>query len=209
MIKTLLSRRAPLWGALLAAAPVAVVCVMAVLDAAARGRHTAQATTMAFGLAATLFFAYVGGTTAALVRRELEAGARPKAAVFGLVGLGMVVWFCGAAALNRAEERRLDAIRSQPLTVEQARNWAGGTRDEAAAVAWNPSCPPEVLRALARHPDRVVRSSAAYNPSLPADAAEALLKDPEDSVRSYARWGVERRAAAARAPAQRLDQTAE
>lgn len=65
---------------------------------------------------------------------------------------------------------------------EYVRRYAGFAFGRIGA---SPSTPPQVVRRMATHADKLVRREAARNPNLDRDLAARLAADPESTVRYY------------------------
>jgi hypothetical protein len=62
---------------------------------------------------------------------------------------------------------------------------AGTNSMTRVALAQNPSLPEAIFERLARDSDQLVRAYVALNPSLPPRLYERLEQDPEERVRSW------------------------
>jgi len=152
---------------------------------AASGGPTAQS--VALGLGA--FVALLGVVGGALVGRALSRAREPKEAararLIALVALLGAGWLGWRAYAGRRAADALAAIRKQPLSLDEARRLARGSIEVQRAVAYNRSCPSEVLGELAKSPDEAVRASVAGNPSSPRAALDELANDQSELVKLY------------------------
>jgi hypothetical protein len=110
--------------------------------------------------------------------RNRARSAAVVAALLGLVGFSAIQTWA-----SNVEEANLESLRNDALSPERAWLLARGSREEQRAVAFNPTCPPEVLTVLAGSGDWAVRAYVGAHPRTPGRVLQTLRSDPVDVVR--------------------------
>jgi hypothetical protein len=180
--------RLPLALALLFAAASAVFHRLEYARLIDKHAWTAASITVSLALVFTAAAAAAGWYLGRSLRTLLRPGGdKRKAARVAIVLVLITGYVAYALVSGRSLSLHLERVRTETLTVERARFYvASGTQDEIRSVAYNRTCPPEILRGLASSPDEIVRAHAAGNPATPPEAVAALAKDPSETVRYYA-----------------------
>lgn len=185
-------KRAPAIGALIFSVAAAVCAAVQLNDIPGSG-STAKAVAMGAGVVMILFGAVAGWICGASARSLALAG-KPRAArsVVYLATL-MLTLFCGMFWLGHRRAARYERDRTEALTPERARELLNGSKEEREALAYNPTCPPEILSELAKSSDVSTRCGVAANPGTPPAVVDELAKDPSESVRYYSSFHPSRR----------------
>jgi hypothetical protein len=163
--------------------------------AMARHQWTGASIALGIGVFFVLIAATAGVTLGALIRAFHAQGRKTAARACVALGFLLMIWVGARVDRNLKREAYLDSVRTGALTPERARQLAAsGSPDERRALAYNRTCPPEVLAELARSEDWMIRAGAAGNPSTPPAVLDALASDANESVRLYLSYNPARKA---------------
>lgn len=88
---------------------------------------------------------------------------------------------------DRADEVRTQVAGNPRTPASLLEGLAQGSPTQAAAVAANPTCPPDLLTRLARRHEIAIRRAVAANPACPVEVMEQLVGDPDPGVRMAVR----------------------
>ena len=184
--------RAPTIGALVFSA-VAAICAAVQLGDVPAGGSTAQAVAMGAG-AFMIVMGGIAGWICGASARSLALAGKPRHArsVVYLAAL-LLALFCGLNRFSHLRAMRYEHLRAETLTLERARVLANGSLEDVRAIAYNPSCPPEILSRLAKSPDESTRCGVGENPNTPPAVLDELAKDPSEAVRYYVSFNPARR----------------
>jgi hypothetical protein len=179
--------RAPLLGALLYAGVVALVHYQEYRRLISAHAWTGATVTIGLGVVLGALAAVIGWFLGrAVLDLAAPSGDRKRPAIIVASILLFSAYMAVSVTLNRSREARLQAVREETLTPARIDALLKGSPEEKRALAWNRSCPPELLRELSLDPDYGVRANVASHPSTPAEVAAKLSLDPNETVRLYA-----------------------
>jgi hypothetical protein len=167
-------KAAPVAGVLIGAGLGALFTYCEYVDAIASHAWTGASVVLGIGLFLTLAGAAAGWFAGALARRSTAAGA-----LCALLAL-FLGWKIVGAHRHRAY---LFGLRSEVLAPERAAALFAGPADERAAIARNPTCPPDLLVKLGRDPESLVRWGVSINHRAPKAILDELTHDADPSVR--------------------------
>jgi hypothetical protein len=155
-------------------------------DATAAGTWAGATANLGIGLVAIVFGALAGGWIGGRAHHQYELGERRGAWITAVVALALAAFAGDRIVTAHQAFARLHDIRVETLTPERVSEILSGTIEERAALAFNRSCPPDILILLARDPERDVRETAAGNPGTPLESLDQLLGDADEGVRRAA-----------------------
>jgi hypothetical protein len=185
-------KRAPSLGALIFSAAAAVCAAVQLNDVPADG-STAKAVAMGAGVVMILFGGVAGWICGASARRLALAGKPRHARSVVYLSALMLALFCGMFWFGHGRARRYERNRTEALSPERVRELIKGSLEDVRSVAYNRSCPPEILTELAKSSDESTRCGVAANPNTPPAVVDELAKDPSEAVRYYVSFHPSRR----------------
>lgn len=185
---------ARLFWALLFGAEAAYIGWLGYSGAMARHQWTGASIALGIGFFFTLFAASAGVALGALLRSFHAQGRKTAARACVVAGFFLMIWVGARVDRNMERERRFDEASTAVLTPERARSLMSASLEERRGLAYNRSCPPELLAELARSEDWAIRASVGGNPSTPPAVVDALAADANETVRLYANGNPARKA---------------
>ena len=163
----------------------AAICAAVQLNDVPAGGSTAQAVAMGAGVLMIVMGGIAGWIIGSSARALAQAGKRRHARSVVLLAAVLLALVCGMFRYSHDRALRHQHLRTEILTPERARELLKGSIEDVRAVAYNPSCPPEILTELAKSRDESTRCGVGANPNTPPAVLDELAKDVQESVRLY------------------------
>lgn len=157
---------------------------------------TAATLLIAIGLFMTAMAAVMGWLLGRFLREMGDPTEnKTRATILAAVVLSLTIQSVWSTYQKRGQAIHYTTLLEDPLTPAQAQAiLANGPDEDRSAIAYNKTCPPDVLRALSTSSVLSIRAGVAGNPSTPSEVVDKLAQDPDEMVRRYVDWNPARRA---------------